>query len=139
MDQVELAISKFNNEYAKLDSDTQIKLDDFILGIEEVGYHLSDGMKFLYDQEFLDSIWSALQAICSTLSTKKSYSFKGDVLIELNWEPNNFIIPPDVIARTNERYKVMLSEDQRDDLFPLIRTASGPSVYYYEEDIVTSV
>ncbi len=138
MKDISSALSNFNDIYTKLDIETQIKLDDFILEIEEVGYHLSEGMNFRHDEEFLNTIWPALQSICSTISSKKMLGFNGNYNIELSWEPYNFIIPPDSLARSNERHKIKLSTVETDDLFPLLRTASGPSVYNYEDDTVVS-
>jgi len=138
MNDINSVLSNFNDEFKKLDIETQIKLDDFIQEIEEVGYHLMEGMNFRHDEEFLNTIWPALQAICSTISSKKTAGFNGNFNIELTWEPYNFIIPPDSLARSNEQYKIKLATAENDDLFPLVRTASGPSVYNYEDDTVFS-
>jgi hypothetical protein len=133
MSGLEVVFSNFNNEYNKLDIDTQKKLDDFIAGIEEVGSHFSNGINFTYDEELLDKFLPSLKTICSTLSSKKSISDQGDVILELNWEPNNFIIPPDVIVRTTERYNNMnSSQDDEYEPFPLLRTASSSIVYNQE-------
>ena len=99
-------INKFNEEYNKLDSDMQAKLDHFIAGIEEVGQTIVGGTIFNGSAQLLESFMPLLQMISPTIAYLKIDLHDGNYCYELKWEPNDFIIPAELLVRANERIKV---------------------------------
>jgi len=98
------SINNFNRLYANLDEDTQVKLDHFIAGIEEVGQFIV-GETF-YDGTFesLNEIMPCLKAISPTIISDKIELDDNKYIFKLTFTPNDFVIPPEVIIRANERY-----------------------------------
>ena len=145
--------SYFSEEYNKLDPDTQVKLDHFIAGIEEVGQDIVGGTIFEGSSELLNSIMPCLHAISSTITSVKINLENGTYYHDLKWEPNDFIIPPDVLVRAYERYtkmaalsgvgqiqnKVNGNEYKSDDYLLLSRASSAPSSYYECDDCPSSI
>lgn len=145
-------LSYFSEEYNKLDPDTQVKLDHFIAGIEEVGQDLVGGTIYEGSSELLSKIMPCLQAISSTISSAKIDLTNGTYYHNLTWVPNDFIIPPDVLVRANERYvkSMGLSADnqteketdeeyQNYDFGLLTRASSSNNSYYGGDDNVSSM
>jgi hypothetical protein len=136
-------LGNFSEEYSKLDPETQIKLDHFIAGIEEVGQDIVGGTIFRESEEFLNRIMPCLQSISSTITSVKVELDDGNYYHDLKWKPNDFIIPSDVLARANERYAKTHVENNSDDDFDsdgcnlLVRQKSGP--YYADDDCPSSL
>lgn len=143
MSDINLKLSNFSEEYSKLDHETQIKLDHFIAGIEEVGQDMVGGTNFEGSIEFLNSIRPCLHTISSSLTIAKIDLENGSYIHNLKWEPNDFIIPADVLTRAYERYsKINLENNSDDDINSdgcnlLVRQSSGP--YYADDDSTPSV
>jgi len=99
-------INMFNIEYNKLDPDTQAKLDNFMAGIEEVGQDTVGGTIFNGSIQLLESFMPSLQVISPTIAYLKIDLPDGKYCYELKWEPNDFIIPTDLLIRAYERINV---------------------------------
>ena len=96
-------VNNFNRLYDSLDTDTQMKLDHFIAGIEEVGQHMVGETTYNGSMELLHKIMPCLQAISSTINYLKIDINDNKYIHKLKWTPNDFIIPPKVLVRANER------------------------------------
>ena len=142
MSDINKVLGNFNEEYSKLDHETQIKLENFIAGIEEVGQDIVGGTIFEGTAEFLNSIMPCLQVISSTITCVKIDLENGTYYHDLKWEPNDFIIPADVLVRANERYAKIHGENSLDadsdseECNLLVRQKSGP--YYADDDCPSS-
>ena len=108
-------IYKFNEEYNKLDPDTQAKLDHFIAGIEEVGQDMVGGTIFNGSIQLLESFMPSLQVISPTIAYLKIDLHDGNYCYELKWEPNDFIIPDDLLIRAYERINVLVDVSSNSD------------------------
>ena len=98
------SVTNFNRLYANLDEHTQVKLDHFIAGIEEVGQFIIGETFYHGTDESLNEIMPCLKAISPTISLIKIELDNNKYIYKLTWTPNDFVIPPDVIIRANERY-----------------------------------
>ena len=146
-------VGNFKLEYDKLDSETQVALDNFIAGVEEVGQDIVGETVYYGTSAQLDKFMPCLQALSTSISSIKIDLPNENCCFRLNWEPNDFIIPQEVLARVNKRHTKMFGntpknldenketdEDyESDDLGLLTRTASGPSSYDCFDDNVPSV
>lgn len=136
MSDINKALGNFKEEYSKLDDETQIKLDHFIAGIEEVGQDMVGGTVFEGSVELLNSIMPCLQSISSTITCVKIVLENGTYYHDLKWEPNDFIIPSDVLVRAQERYAKNQDDNSVDDDLNsdqpnlLVRQKSGPNYAY---------
>jgi len=101
------SVNNFNRLYERLDKHTQVKLDHFIAGIEEVGQFIIGETFYHGTYESLNEIMPCLKAISPTISSIKIEIDDNKFIYKLTWIPNDFIIPPDVIIRANERYNNM--------------------------------
>jgi hypothetical protein len=110
MSETENRIYKFNEEYNKLDPDTQAKLDNFMAGIEEVGQDRVGGTIFNGSAQLLESFMPSLQVISPTIAYLKIDLHDGNYCYELKWEPNDFIIPDDLLIRAYERINVSVGQ-----------------------------
>ena len=97
-------VDNFNRLYDGLDEETQIKLDHFIAGIEEVGQHMVGETIYNGDKELLYKFMPCLQAISSTISYVKIDIDENKYIHKLQWTPYDFIIPSDVLDRANKRF-----------------------------------
>lgn len=143
----------FKLEFDKLDNETQIALDNFIAAIEEVGQDIVGGTVYYGTSTQLDQFMPCLQALSTSISSIKIDLPNDTYCFRLSWQPNDFIIPQEVLARVNERHakmngkkpgnlveiKEMDEDEQSYDFGVLTRTASGPSSYDYFDDNVSSV
>ena len=100
---IEDIVNNFNRHYDDLDEETQIKLDHFIAGIEEVGQHMVGETIYNGDIELLHKFMPCLQAISSTITCYKIDVYENKYIHKLQWTPDDFIIPPDVLVRAYER------------------------------------
>jgi hypothetical protein len=98
------SINNFNRLYRNLDEDTQVKLDHFIAGIEEVGQFIIGETFYHGTDESLNEIMPCLRAISQTITSTKIELDDNKYIFKLTWTPNDFVIPPEVIIRANERY-----------------------------------
>jgi len=98
------SIDNFNNRYNKLDDLTKAKLDHFIAGIEEVGQFIIGETFYNGTNETLDEFMPCLKAISPSITSMKIELDDHKYIFKLTWTPNDFVIPPDVIIRANERY-----------------------------------
>jgi hypothetical protein len=136
MSDISKVLGNFKEEYSKLDHETQIKLDHFIAGIEEVGQDMVGGTIFEGSVELLNSIMPCLQSISSTITSVKIELENGTYRHDLKWEPNDFIIPSDVLVRAYDRYAKIQAENSLDEDFDsdqpnlLVRQNSGPNYAY---------
>lgn len=96
-------VNNFNRLYDGLDKKTQIKLDHFIAGIEEVGQHMVGETIYHGDVELLDKFMPCLQSISSTITYYKIDVYENKYIHKLQWTPDDFIIPPDVLVRAYDR------------------------------------
>ena len=92
-------VNKFNVLYDKLDKDTQVKLDHFIAGVEEVGQNFIGETFFRESKELLDRMMPCLQTISPSIYISITNIDDNNYLHKLNWEPNDFTIPADVLVR----------------------------------------
>lgn len=97
-------LNQFYCLYKMLDQDTQIRLDDFIAGIEEVGQFITGETFYEGSVELLNKFMPCLKAISPTITYFKIELDDNKYIHKLTWTPNDFVIPPDVIIRANERY-----------------------------------
>jgi hypothetical protein len=94
--------SKFYEQYEKLDTSSQIELDNFLACIEEVGQHFVGETTYYGKIEKLNSFMPCLLSISSSVNIKDNY---GDCNIhKLTWEPADFDIPADLLLRVIDRY-----------------------------------
>lgn len=91
--------NKFNTLYNNLDTDTKVKLDHFIAGVEEVGQNFIGETFFRESKELLDRMMPCLQAISPSIYISIPNIDDNNYLHKLNWEPNDFTIPADVLVR----------------------------------------
>ena len=96
-------VNNFNRLYDSLDEETQMKLDHFIGGIEEVGQHMLGETTYNGSMELLHKFMPCLQAISSTITYLKIDINDNKHIHKLQCTPNDFIIPPKVLVRANER------------------------------------
>ncbi len=96
-------VNNFNRLYDGLDEETQIKLDHFIAGIEEVGQDMVGETIYNGDKELLYKFMPCLQAISSTITYFKIVIDDNKYIHKLQWTPDDFVIPPNVLVRANER------------------------------------
>jgi len=96
-------VNNFNRLYDGLDQETQIKLDHFIAGIEEVGQNMVGETIYDGSVELLYKFMPCLQAISSTITYCKIDIDDNKYIHKLKWTPDDFIIPPDVLVRANDR------------------------------------
>jgi hypothetical protein len=106
-------VNNFNRLYDALDEETQIKLDHFIAGIEEVGQNMVGETIYNGDMELLYKFMPCLQSISSTITYCKIDVYENKYIHKLQWSPNDFIIPPNVLVRANERYEIIQSGTAR--------------------------
>lgn len=145
-------LGNFSEEYNKLDPETQAKLDNLIAGIEEVGQDIVGGTIFQGSSELLRSIMPCLHTLSSTITSSVIDLDNGMQNHKLSWEPNDFIIPQNVLVRANERYAKSMgisldSKNQKetdeeyeiDDCGLLARTNSSGNAYHFEDDNVSSM
>jgi hypothetical protein len=97
-------LNNFNCLYDNLDKEIQVRLDDFIAGIEEVGQFIIGETIYNGDIEILNKFMPCLQAISPTIIYMKIELNENKYIHKLTWTPDDFIIPPDVIIRANDRY-----------------------------------
>lgn len=100
--------NKFNELYNKLDICTKVRLDSFIAGVEEVGQDMIGDTIFHGSKELLDMFMPCLQAISPTIYISDINIDNNDIIHRLNWEPNDFTIPADVLVRAYERLDVKI-------------------------------
>ena len=100
--------NKFNELYNKLDICTQVRLDSFIAGVEEVGQDMIGDTIFHGSKELLDMFMPCLKAISSSIYISDINIDNNDIIHRLNWEPNDFIIPADVLVRAYRRLDVKI-------------------------------
>jgi hypothetical protein len=91
--------NNFNALYNNLDKDTQVKLDHFIAGIEEVGQNFIGETIYKGSKELLDRFMPCLQAISPSIYISMTNIDDNNHLHKLNWEPNDFTIIQDVLVR----------------------------------------
>jgi hypothetical protein len=96
-------VNNFNRLYDGLDEETQIKLDHFIAGIEEVGQDMVGETIYGGSVEFLEKFMPCLQTISSTITYCKIVVDDNKYIHKLQWTPDDFVIPPNVLVRANER------------------------------------
>jgi hypothetical protein len=95
--------TNFNKHYSELDSETQIQLDHFLAGIEEVGQHIVGRTIFRGSGELLNKFMPCLQTISSSIRISES-NLNGDSnLYELTWMPNDLDIPGELLLRAIDR------------------------------------
>ena len=97
------SVNNFNKHYNELDSDTQIKLDHFLAGIEEVGQHIIGRTIFRGSGELLSKFMPCLQTISSSICISESNLDGDSNLYELTWTPNDLDIPADLLFRALDR------------------------------------
>lgn len=97
--------NNFNAIYNNLDKYTQVKLDHFIAGVEEVGQNFVGETIYNGSREVLDSFMPCLQAISPSIYISMTNIDDNNYLHKLNWEPNDFTIPADVLVRANANIK----------------------------------
>ena len=95
--------NNFNNQYSKLDTETQIQLDHFLAGIEEVGQHYTGRTIFRGSGELLSKFMPCLQSISSSICISESNLDGHSNLYELTWTPNDLNIPADLLLRALDR------------------------------------
>lgn len=96
-------VNNFNRLYDGLDEETQIKLDHFIAGIEEVGQNMVGETIYDGSVELLHKFMPCLQAISSTITYCQIEIDENKYIHKLKWTPDDFIIPSNVLVRANER------------------------------------
>jgi hypothetical protein len=96
-------VNNFNRLYDGLDEETQIKLDHFIAGIEEVGQHMVGETTYNGSLDLLYKFMPCLQSISSTITYCRIDIDSNKYIHKLKWTPNDFVIPPKVLVRANER------------------------------------
>jgi len=97
------SVNNFNKHYNELDSETQIKLDHFLAGIEEVGQHIVGRTIFRGSGELLNKFMPCLQTISSSICISESNLDGHSNLYELTWTPNDLDIPADLLVRAIDR------------------------------------
>ena len=97
------SVTNFNNHYSELDSKTQIQLDHFLAGIEEVGQHIIGRTIFRGSGELLNKFMPCLQTISSSIRISESNLDGQTNLHELTWTPNDLDIPADLLVRAIDR------------------------------------
>lgn len=100
-------VNNFNRLYDGLDEETQIKLDHFIAGIEEVGQNMVGETIYDGSVEFLHKFMPCLQSISSTITYLKIDIDSNKYMHKLKWTPDDFVIPPKVLVRATERISGM--------------------------------
>lgn len=100
--------NKFNELYNQLDIDTQVKLDSFIAGVEEVGQDMVGETFFRGSKELIDMFMPCLKAISPSIYISDINIDNNTNIHKLNWEPNDFTIPADVLVRAHERLDVKI-------------------------------
>ena len=101
-------IDRFNERYNQLDLDTQVKLDSFIACVEEVGQDMVGETLFRGSKELLDRLMPCLLAISPSIYISDINIDNNTNIHKLNWEPNDFTIPADVLVRAYERLDVKI-------------------------------
>jgi hypothetical protein len=97
-------LNQFNGLYNMLDQDTQVSLDHLIAGIEEVGQFIIGETFYNGNDELLNKFMPCLKAISPSITYFKIELDDNKYIHKLTWTPNDFVIPPDVIIRANERF-----------------------------------
>jgi hypothetical protein len=106
-------VNNFNRLYDGLDEETQIKLDHFIAGIEEVGQNMVGETIYDGSVELLCKFMPCLQSISSSITYFKIDIHENKYIHKLKWTPDDFIIPSNVLVRANERYEIIQSGTSR--------------------------
>ncbi len=96
-------VNNFNRLYDGLDEETQIKIDRFIAGVEEVGQNMVGETIYGGSVELLQKFMPCLQAISSTITCVKFDVDENKYMHKLQWTPDDFVIPPDVLVRAYDR------------------------------------
>jgi hypothetical protein len=97
------SVNNFNKHYSDLDSETQIRLDHFLAGIDEVGQHKIGRTIFRGSGELLHKFMPCLQTISSSICISESNLDGHSNLHELSWTPNDLDIPADLLLRALDR------------------------------------
>jgi hypothetical protein len=97
--------NNFNALYNNLDKDTQVKLDHFIAGVEEVGQNFVGETIYNGSREVLDRFMPCLQSISPSIYISMTNIDDNNNLHKLNWEPNDFTIIQDVLVRAYDNIK----------------------------------
>jgi hypothetical protein len=146
-------VNNFNMHYNDLDQETQIRLDHFLAGIEEVGQHIVGETHFEGGEELLSKFMPCLKEISSSVHISGSYENGNNKIYKLSWTPNDMNIPADVLLRAIDRITNVgktftpnsaLSNTDTDcsdidDSSPLVRTCSSAPYNYMSDDVPSSM
>jgi len=135
-------VNKFNEQYAKLDTATQVTLDHFLAGIDEVGQHIVGETIFRGSAELLNRYMPCIQAISSSVRISETGLDGDSNLHELKWEPNDFVIPSDVLVRAYARIENPGADSDdgcgSEEEHPLVRQMSSQSRHCENDDCPSS-
>jgi hypothetical protein len=141
--------------YNDLDQETQIRLDHFLAGIEEVGQHIVGETHFDGGEELLSKFMPCLKEISSSVHISDSYENENgnNKIYKVSWTPNDMNIPADVLLRAIDRVtnvgkafttnsplsKTDTDGSDLDDVSPLVRSCSSVPSYYESDDVPSSM
>jgi len=142
-------VNNFNTHYNDLDQETQIRLDHFLAGIEEVGQHMVGETHFDGGEELLSKFMPCLKEISSSVHISGSYENGHNKIYKVSWTPNDMYIPADVLLRAIDRvtnvgkpiaHNTTLSPNDTDgsdidDCSPLVRSCSSVPSYFESDDV----